>query len=132
MFLFLVKANQNLKFLHWASILIGNLQSIPASFKWESPRQPAWITAINFLSPMKQLVAQVIVALVVKQGALTIAAVFLLCQLCRYVLLNATQAVMSYAPCTVVKFLHFPYLFVQGIARLCVIICVPVTAVHNS
>ena len=77
---------------------------------------------------MKQLVAQVIVALVVKQGALIIAAVFLLCQL----LLNATQAVMSYAPCTVVKFLHFPYLFVQAIARLCVIICVPVTAVHNS
>ena len=93
----MVKVNQNLKFLHWASILIGNLQSIPAPFKWESPRQPARITAINFLSPMKQLVAQVIVALVVKQGALIIAAVFLLCQLCRYVLLNATQAVMSYA-----------------------------------
>ena len=96
------------------------------------PGQRARITAIKFLSPMKQLVAQVIVALVVKQGALIIAAVFLLCQLCRYVLLNATQAVMSYAPCTVVKFLHFPYLFVQAIARLCVIICVPVTAVHNS
>ena len=40
--------------------------------------------------PMKQLVAQVIVALVVEQGTLIIAAVFLLCQLCRYVLLNAT------------------------------------------
>ena len=76
---------------------------------------------------MKQLVAQVIVALVVEQGALIIAAVFLLCQLCRYVLLNATQAVMNYAPCTVVK-----YLFVQAIAILPVIICVPVTAVHNS
>ena len=50
---------------------------------------------------MKHLVAQVIVALVVEQGALIIAAVFLLCQLCRYVLLNATQAVMNYAPCTV-------------------------------
>ena len=50
---------------------------------------------------MKQLFAQVIVALVVEQGALIIAAVFLLCQLCRYVLLNATQAVMNYAPCTV-------------------------------
>ena len=80
---------------------------------------------------MKQLVARVIVALVVEQGALIIAGVFLLCQLCRYVLLNATQAVMSYAPCTIVKFLHFLYLFVQAIARLCVIVCVPVTAVHN-
>ena len=79
-----------------------------------------------------EAVAQVIVALVVEQGALIIAAVFLLCQLCRYVPLNATQAVMNYAPCTVVKFLHFPYLFVQAIARLHVIICVPVTAVHNS
>ena len=37
-----------------------------------------------------------------------------------------------YALCTVVKFLHFPYLFVQAIARLHVIICVPVTAVHNN
>ena len=37
LFSFLVKVNQNLKFLHWASILIGNLQRIPASFKWESP-----------------------------------------------------------------------------------------------
>ena len=46
------------------------------------------------------------VILVVKKGALIIAAVFLLCQLCRYVLLNATQAVMNYASCTVVKFLH--------------------------
>ena len=62
------------------------------------PGQPAQITAVKFLSPMKQLVAQVIVALVVKQGALIIAAVFLLCQLCRYVLLNATQAVMNYMP----------------------------------
>ena len=50
---------------------------------------------------MKHLVTQVIVALVVEQGALIIAAVFLLCQLCRYVLLNATQAVMNYAPCTI-------------------------------
>ena len=41
--------------------------------------------------PMKQLVAlQVIVALVVEQGTLIIVAVFLLCQLCWYVLLNAT------------------------------------------
>ena len=37
---------------------------------------------------MKQLFAQVIVALVVEQGALIIAAVLLLCQLCWYVLLN--------------------------------------------
>ena len=83
---------------------------------------------------MKQLVVQVIVALVVEQGALIIAAVFLLCQLCRYVLLNAMQGVMNYAPCTVhvVTFLHFPYLFVQAFARLRVIVCVPVTTVHNS
>ena len=67
LFSFLVKVNQNLKFLHWASILIGNLQSIPASFKWESPwANCADHTAIKFLSPMKQLVAQVIVALVVE------------------------------------------------------------------
>ena len=57
---------------------------------------------------MKQLVAQVIVALVVKQGALIIAAAFLLCQLCWYVLLNATQDFMNYAPRTVEKFLYFP------------------------
>ena len=38
----------------------------------------AWITAIKCQSPMKQLVAQVIVALVVEQGALITAAVFLL------------------------------------------------------
>ena len=81
---------------------------------------------------MKQLVAQVIEALVVEKGVLIIAAVFLLCQLCRYILLNATQAVKNYALCTVVQVLHFPYLFVQAIARLHVIICVPVTAVHNS
>ena len=91
--------------------------SIPALSNGSPPRQPAQITAIKFLSPTKQLVSQVIVALVVEQGALIIAAVFLLCQLCRYVLLNATQAVMNYAPCTVVKFLHFPYLFVQAIAK---------------
>ena len=73
---------------------------------------------------MKQLVVQVI-ALVVEQGALIIAAVFLLCQLCLYVLLNAMQGVMNYAPCTVhvVTFLHFPYLFVQAFARLCVCLC---------
>ena len=52
--------------------------------------QPAQITAIKFLSPTKQLVAQVIVALVEEQGALIIAAAFLLCQLYRHVLLNAT------------------------------------------
>ena len=44
---------------------------------------------------MKQLVTQVIVALVVEQGALIIAAILLLCQLCRYVHLDATQAVMN-------------------------------------
>ena len=38
LFSFLVKVNQNLKFLHWASILFGNLLSIPAPFKWESPQ----------------------------------------------------------------------------------------------
>lgn len=81
---------------------------------------------------MRQLVAQVIVALVVELRALIIAASLLLCQLCRYVPLNATQAVMNYALCTAVKFLHFPYLFVQAIARLRVILYVPVTAVHNS
>ena len=106
--------------------------SIPAPFKWSPPGQPARITAIKFLSATKQLVAQVIVALVVEQGALIIAAVLLLCQLCRYVLLKATQALMNYAPCTVVKFLHFLYLFVQAIARLHVIVCVTVTAVHNA
>ena len=41
----------------------------------------AWITAVKFLSPMKQLVAQVTVGLVVEQGVLIVAAVFLLCQL---------------------------------------------------
>ena len=57
----------------------------------------AWITAVKFLSPMKQLVAQVPVALVVEQGVLIIAAAFLLCQLCQYILLNATQAVMNFS-----------------------------------
>ena len=81
---------------------------------------------------MRQLVAQVIVALVVKLPALIIAAILALRQLFRYVPLNATQAVMNYALYTAVKFLHFPYLFVQAIARLRVILSVPVTAVHNS
>ena len=83
---------------------------------------------------MKHLVAQVIVALVVEQGALIIAAVFLLCQLCRYVLPwmpRKLSWIMPHAPLQV-KFLYFPYLFVQAIERLHVIVCVPVTAVHNS
>ena len=63
----------------------------------------AWITAVKFLSSMKQLVAQVTVALVVEQGVLIIAVVFVLCQLCQYILLNATQTVMNYALCTVVQ-----------------------------
>ena len=39
--------------------------------------------------------------------------------------------IMPHAPLQV-KFLYFPYLFVQAIERLHVIVCVPVTAVHNS
>ena len=109
---------------------LSETTSIPVPFKWESP--PGNLPgSLLWSCPMKQLVAQVTVALVVEHGALIIAAVFLLSQLCRYVLLNATQAVMNYVLCTVVKFLDFPYLFVQAIARLHVIICVPVTAVHN-
>ena len=83
---------------------------------------------------MKQLVAQFIVALVVEQGA-----PWSLLQ--SFYCVNSADMsfwmprklswIMPHAPLQV-KFLYFPYLFVQAIERLHVIICVPVTAVHNS